>query len=190
MNSIVAPRPIGWVSTQGSQGRRNLAPYSFCNLFNYRPPIFGFCSIGAKDSLRNVRETGVFVWNLATIDLAEQMNASSVEAPYEVDEFELTGLTPLAGAVVAAPRVAESPVHMECKLCDIVTLKSHTGAPLESWLVLGEVVGVHIDRRLLKDGVFDTFGAGIILRAGGPLDYAVIRPDAAFQMQRPKRMAP
>jgi flavin reductase (DIM6/NTAB) family NADH-FMN oxidoreductase RutF len=185
-NAIVGPRPIGWVSTQGKDGGVNLAPYSFFNAFNYHPPIIGFSSVGAKDSLRNVRETGEFVWNLSTKAFAEQMNASCAAVEYGVDEFGLAGLTKLPSRLVAPPRVGESPVHFECKVSDIVQLKGHTGTPADSWLVLGEVVAVHIDKALLKDGVFDTFNADIILRAGGPSAYARILPESRFDMHRPR----
>ncbi len=184
-NAIIGPRPIGWISTQGRGGALNLAPYSFFNAFNYTPPIIGFSSTGAKDSLRNAQETGEFVWNLSTRTLAEQMNATCASVPYGVDEFALAGLTPAPSRLVAPPRVAESPVHFECKVTEIVQLKSHTGRLAQTWLVLGEVVAVHISRHLLKDGVFDTFGAEIILRAGGPTGYAEIGPDNRFDMRRP-----
>ncbi len=184
-NAIVGPRPIGWVSTQGRDGSVNLAPYSFFNAFNYTPPIIGFASVGAKDSLRNARETGQFVWNLATRTLAEAMNASCAAVPYGTDEFALAGLTHAPSRLVAPPRVAESPVNFECAVTDIVQLRSHTGVPADSWLVLGEVIAVHISRALLADGVFDTFGAGIILRAGGPSAYAEIGPESRFDMMRP-----
>ncbi len=185
-NAIVGPRPIGWVSTQGGDGSVNLAPYSFFNAFNYRPPIIGFCSNGAKHSLRNARERGEFVWNLATREIAEKMNATSATADYAVDEFELAGLTKAASRLVTPPRVAEAPVNFECKVADIVRLKGYQGEPADSWLVLGEVIGVHIDTALLQDGVFDTFGAGIVLRAGGPSAYAFIAPESRFDMARPE----
>jgi flavin reductase (DIM6/NTAB) family NADH-FMN oxidoreductase RutF len=185
-NAIVGPRPIGWVSTMGANGTVNLAPYSFFNAFNYTPPIIGFCSTGAKDSLRNVEERGEFVWNLATRPLAEQMNATCAAVPYGTDEFELANLTKAPSRLVAPPRVAESPVNFECKLIEIVRMKSHTGVAVDAWLTLGEVVAVHIDQDLLKDGIFDTFGAGIILRAGGPSAYAAIGPETRFDMMRPK----
>jgi flavin reductase (DIM6/NTAB) family NADH-FMN oxidoreductase RutF len=184
-NAIVGPRPIGWVSSQGMDGSVNLAPYSFFNAFNYKPPIIGFASNGAKHSLRNVRERGEFVWNLATSALAEQMNATSATVPYGVDEFELAGLTKAPSRLVAPPRVAASPVNFECKVADIVQLKGYKGDLVETWLVLGEVIGVHINTALLKDGVFDTFGAGIVLRAGGASAYAEIRPESRFDMVRP-----
>jgi flavin reductase (DIM6/NTAB) family NADH-FMN oxidoreductase RutF len=163
----------------------NLAPYSFFNAFNYVPPIIGFSSVGAKDSLRNVRETGEFVWNLATRALAEPMNACSAPVSYDTNEFGLAGLTQVSSRLVSPPRVAESPVNFECKVTDIVRLKTHAGEAVNSWLVLGEVVAVHISHTLLRDGVFDTFGAGIILRAGGPSAYAEIGPECRFDMSRP-----
>ncbi len=185
-NAIVGPRPIGWVSTRGPSGVLNLAPYSFFNAFCYAPPIIGFSSTGAKDSLQNARETGEFVWNLVTSDLAERMNETSASVPYGTDEFALAGLTPAPSRVVGPPRVAESGVNFECKVTDIVQMRSHAGILAESWLVLGEVAAVHISRRLLRDGVFDTFGAGIVLRGGGLTAYARIGPENRFDMKRPR----
>jgi len=184
-NAIIGPRPIGWVSTKGADGTVNLAPYSFFNAFNYTPPILGFSSNGAKDSLRNVRETGEFVWNLVTRDIGAQMNATCATVPYGTDEFELAGLTKTPSRLVAPPRVAEARVNFECKVTEIVQMKSHTGKLAKAWLVLGEVIGIHIDKSLLVDGVFDTFSAGILLRAGGPSAYAEIRPDSRLNMKRP-----
>jgi flavin reductase (DIM6/NTAB) family NADH-FMN oxidoreductase RutF len=185
-NAIVGPRPIGWVSTKGLDGSLNLAPYSFFNAFNYIPPIIGFSTIGAKDSLRNVRELGEFVWNISTQSLAEQMNKSCADLPYGSSEFTFANLTPLPSRLVAPPRVAESPVNFECKVTDIIQLHGHDGTEVQTWLTLGEVIAVHIDKSLLKDGVFDTFGANIILRAGGPSAYAKITPETRFDMFRPR----
>ena len=185
-NAMVGPRPIGWISSHDAGGRLNLAPYSFFNAFNYTPPIVGFASIGAKDTLRNIRETGEFGWNLATRPLAERMNASCAAVPPEVDEFALAGLTPVASRTIAVPRVAESPVSFECRLTQIVQLQGVSGTPVETWLVLGEVVGVHIAHALLKDGIYDTAAAEPILRAGGPADYFTITPDNRFRMFRPR----
>lgn len=184
-NAIVGPRPIGWVSTRGTDGSVNLAPYSFFNAFNYTPPILGFSSTGAKDSLRNARETGEFVWNLTTRELAERMNASCATVPYGTNEFELAGLTPLPSRLVSVPRVAESPVHFECKVVEIIQLKSHTGVLAQAWLTLGEVVAVHIDKAMIKDGVYQTALAHPIVRAGRKGDYFEIRQDAMFEMTRP-----
>ena len=184
-NAIVGPRPIGWISTQNAAGALNLAPYSFFNAFNYVPPIVGFASIGAKDTLRNIEATGEFVWNLATRELAEAMNQSCAAVPPEVNEFELAGLTPLPSQRVRPPRVAESPVTFECRSTQIVQLQGIDGEKVPTWLVLGEVVAVHIAKVLLKDGVYDTAGAGHILRGGGPADYFTVGPEQLFRMHRP-----
>ncbi len=181
LNAIVAPRPIGWIATLSAAGRRNLAPYSFFNLFSYRPPIIGFCPSGAKDSLANARATGEFVWNLATRDLAAAMNASS--AVTDADEFTLAGLETLPSARVAAPRVARSPVQFECKVTQIVQLRDHGGADLPGWLVLGEAVAIHIDTALLEGGVYQTARAHPIMRGGGPADYFEV--GERFAMRRP-----
>ena len=185
-NAIVGPRPIGWISTQSATGALNLAPYSFFTAFNYVPPIVGFASIGAKDTLRNIEATGEFVWNLATHDLADAMNQSCAAVPPEVSEFELAGLTPLTSEKVRPPRVAESPVTFECRSTQIVQLQGIDGEKVPTWLVLGEVVAVHIAKALLKDGVYDTAGAGHILRGGGPADYFTVGPEQLFKMYRPR----
>ena len=185
-NAIVGPRPIGWISTCNAQGALNLAPYSFFNAFNYVPPIVGFASIGAKDTLRNIEETGEFVCNLATRDLAEAMNQTCAAVAPEVNEFELAGLTPLASTQVRPPRVAESSVTLECRRTQVLQLQGADGVQVPTWLVLGEVVAVHIDTALLKDGVYDTASAGHILRAGGPADYFTVGPEQLFKMYRPR----
>ena len=165
-NAIVGPRPIGWIGSLNSQGGRNLAPYSFFNAFNYRPPIIGFSSIGWKDTVANIADTKEFSWNLATWPLAKAMNASSAMVGSGVDEFALADLTPLPGRLIAAPRVKESPVNFECRLTQLVQLQTASGQEVATWLVLGEVVAVHIDPSLIKDGVYDTAAGQPILRAG------------------------
>ncbi len=184
-NAIVGPRPIGWISTHDGAGHFNLAPYSFFNAFAYKPPVIGFSSSGRKDTLRNAERTGEFVWNLATMALARQMNASSATAPPHVSEFDLAGLTPVASVKVAAPRVAESPVAFECKVTQILQLQDRQHAPMPNWVVFGEVVGVHVARHLLVEGIYDTAAAHPILRAGGPDAYVEVRPENVFRMKRP-----
>jgi flavin reductase (DIM6/NTAB) family NADH-FMN oxidoreductase RutF len=184
-NSIIGPRPIGWVSTKSASGILNLAPYSFFNAFNYVPPIIGFSSVGAKDSLRNVQETGEFVWNLVTLSLAEAMNKTCAPVAPEVNEFELAGLSPQASNIVSVPRVLESPVAFECRCAQIIQLETHQHQKVNSWLVLGEVVGIHIDERLLKDGIYDTANAQHVMRGGGPADYFSVGPGQLFRMSRP-----
>lgn len=185
LNAIVAPRPIGWISTISSEGVRNLAPYSFFNLFSYKPPIIGFCSLGEKDSLANARATGEFVWNLTTRELAEAMNTSAAMAPPHVDEFELARLEMLPSAKVRPARVAASPVQFECVVTQIVQLEARDGVAVPAWLVLGEAVAIHIDQQLIKDGVYQTAQARPILRGGGPSDYFEIREEQLFKLDRP-----
>ncbi len=185
-NAIVGPRPIGWISTKSRAGLVNLAPYSFFNAFNYTPPIIGFASIGAKDTLRHITETGEFVWNLVTRPLADAMNASCAAVAPEVNEFELAGLTALPCNVVNVPRVGESPVAFECRLTQQIQLQGVDGVPVPTWLTLGEVVAVHIARELLVDGVYDTAAAQPILRGGGPADYFGISAEGRFRMSRPR----
>lgn len=185
-NALVAPRPIGWISSRDDDGRLNLAPYSFFNAFNYRPPIVGFSSIGYKDSVRNIEATGEFGWNLVTRPLADAMNATSASVEPGVDEFELAGLTPVASRVISVPRVAETPVSFECRLSQIIRLQGADGGKVDSWLVLGEVVGVHIRRDLLRDGVYDTAAAQPVVRAGGQAGYFAVDPVQYFEMYRPK----
>ena len=185
-NAIVGPRPIGWISSQDANGKLNLAPYSFFNAFNYIPPIIGFCSVGRKDSLNNIEQTGEFVWNLATRSPAEAMNQSCAPVAADVSEFELANLTPLASQIVAVPRVKETPVSFECKVTQIIQLQRADHELVPSWLILGEVVAVHIAKSLLKDGIYDTAGAGHVLRGGGPADYFTVGLAQLFQMHRPR----
>ena len=185
-NSIVGPRPIGWISTCNAEGRANLAPYSFFNAFNYVPPIVGFASVGAKDTLRNAQATGEFVWNLVTRPLAEAMNQTSAATAPEVDEFALAGLASAPSRLVRPPRVADSPVAFECRVTQVVQLQGADRMPVETWMVFGEVVAVHIDRRLIVDGIYDTALAEPVVRGGGPADYFTIGADQRFRMARPR----
>jgi flavin reductase (DIM6/NTAB) family NADH-FMN oxidoreductase RutF len=184
IKAIVAPRPIGWISTVDEQGVVNLAPYSFFNAFASRPPIIGFSSEKLSDSLANVRSTGEFVFNLATFDLAEAMNATSAAVGAEVDEMTLAGLEAAPCRIVRAPRVAASPASLECRVLSIQNLHDLDGAPTHAHLVLGQVVGVHIDKAFLTDGRFDTARAQPLARCGYLGDYAVVRE--LFDMRRPR----
>ncbi|MFO1116618.1 MAG: flavin reductase family protein [Beijerinckiaceae bacterium] len=183
--SIIAPRPIGWVTTMGVDGAINLAPYSFFNAFADRPPILAFSSVGVKDSLEFARETGEFVWNMPTWDLRHEMNETSATLPRGENEFLHAGLEMAPCNFVKPPRVAKSPVAMECKVTDIQELKDIEGRGIDYWLVLGQVVGVHIDRAFIgEDGVFKLAEVRPIARCGGLSDYAVV--EDLFQMERPK----
>ncbi len=184
--AIVAPRPIGWVSTVDGAGRPNLAPYSFFNAVADSPPMLAFSSVGRKDSVANCEATRAFVWNLATRPLAERMNECAAPLPHGVSEFVRAGLTPVPSRLVAPPRVAESPASLECRVVDIHRLRDLDGTAIDNWLVIGQVVGVHIDPAFLTaEGLFDTFAARPILRAGYRADYAEIGREAKFEMVRP-----
>ena len=182
-NAMVGPRPIGWISSRAADGTLNLAPYSFFNAFNYIPPIVGFASIGAKDTLANVQATGEFGWSLATRELAEAMNASCAPVAPDVDEFKIAGVAPAASRKIQVPRVAQSPVSFECKLTQVLQLHGADRCAVETWLVLGEVVGVYIANDLLQEGIYQTAKARPILRGGGPADFFEL--GELFKMFRP-----
>jgi flavin reductase (DIM6/NTAB) family NADH-FMN oxidoreductase RutF len=184
-NAIIAPRPIGWISSRDAKGNVNLAPYSFFNAFAYTPPIIGFSSTSWKDSAANIQDTGEFVWNLATMDLAQQMNATAAHVAHDVSEFKISGLTALPSKLVNVPRVAESPVSLECRLSQIIQLQGADGNKAQAWLTLGEVVAVHIDKAFIRDGVYQTAMARPIVRAGRKGDYFEIKPENMFEMKRP-----
>ena len=181
--AIVAPRPIGWISTVGKAGEINLAPYSFFNALSSAPPLIWFSSDGDKHSATFARQTGEFVANLVTRDLAEQMNATSVTAPRGVDEFAFAGLTAAPSKLVAPPRVAEAAAALECRVTEVFTPKALDGSPVGAVVVIGQVIGVYIDDAYLKDGHFDIVKAGNVARLGY-MDYA--RIDQTFTMRRPK----
>jgi len=187
LNAIVAPRPIGWMSTVSSTGRVNLAPYSHFNIFNDEPPILIFSSGGEKDTVRNVRETGEFVWNLVSYELAEQMNMSSAEFPYGVSEMEHAGLEAALSTLVRPPRVALSPASFECKVIEIRNMTDRNGTRLNEVLVSGEVVGIHIRPEFLKDGIFDTAAAQSMARCGYRGEYASVF--SLIRMMRPEQVA-
>jgi flavin reductase (DIM6/NTAB) family NADH-FMN oxidoreductase RutF len=185
--SLVVPRPIGWITTLSPEGDVNLAPFSFFNAVGDAPPLVAFAPQGRKpdrpikDSLANVEATGEFVCNLATYDLREQMTLTSAHLPAGADEMRAAGLTPLPSRLVKPPRVAESPAHLECRYLQTVDLPAWDPAERQV-LVIGEVVGVHIDDRLIKDGRVDIVGARPIARLGYSL-YASV--DDSFYMRRP-----
>ena len=181
--AIVAPRPIGWISTQSSAGEINLAPYSFFNAFQTQPYLVFFASDGEKDSVAFARQTGEFVVNLVGFALAEKMNASAVDAPRGVSEFGYAALTPAPCRMVAAPRVAEAPAALECKVTEIHQPKALDGRSAGVFVVTGEVVGVHIDDAMLTAGRFDIRKAGNVARLGY-MDYTHVAE--TFAMHRPR----
>lgn len=182
--AIVAPRPIGWISTRSLSGAVNLSPYSFFNAVSDQPKIVMFSSAGMKDSASFAIESGEFVANLATGPLAAALNRSSAPAPRGTSEFALAGLTEAPCRLVAAPRVAESPAALECKVTEWFWPKTASGEPSAYVAVFGEVVGIHIDEAIIANGVIDMALAAPLSRLGY-LDYAVTTE--VFQMFRPRR---
>lgn len=171
--AIVTPRPIGWISTVDAEGRPNLAPYSFFNALCSQPPILGFSSEERKDTLANIEATGEFVFNLATGPLAAAVSLTSRPVAADVDEMVLAGLAAAPSRVVRPPRVALSPAALECRLIEVHRITDLDGRPTENHLVIGQVVGVHIARAYLRDGLFDTAAAAPLARCGYVADYAV-----------------
>lgn len=184
LKALAVPRPIGWISTVSKAGIANLAPYSFFNAVAEKPAYVVFGSGGLKDSIANIQETGEFVCNLATYDLRHHMNMSSASVPRDVDEFPLAGLTAVKGNLVSAPRVKEAAAAFECRLHQVVPLPGAGKYRQNYWLVIGLVVGVHIDDRYIKDGRIDTGAMKPIARLGY-MDYAVVTPETMFAINRP-----
>ena len=183
-NAVVTPRPIGWISTRGRDGQDNLAPYSFFNAVAYVPPQVMFASTsskpdrdGTKDSVSNIRETGVFCVNIVEYAMRDVMNTTSGMWPREVDEFSHAGIDRAECDTVACSRVAQAPANLECKLTQIVVLEGET-----NFLVLGEVTGVHLRDDCVVDGMFDVLKYQPLTRLGYR-DYS--RVTEVFSLKRP-----
>jgi flavin reductase (DIM6/NTAB) family NADH-FMN oxidoreductase RutF len=182
--AIVAPRPIGWITSMNAKGDINLAPYSFFNGVNSRPNLVMFASEGHKDSVAFIEETGEFVCSLATYDLREAMNETAAPLPRGVNEMVRAGLEAAPSRIVKPPRVAASPCALECKMTKIIPMQTYDGEPVDCHVVFGQVVGVHIDDRFIVDGLLDTAAMAPIARCGYD-QYAVV--NGVFAMQRPTR---
>lgn len=183
--ALCVPRPIGWISTVSKAGVCNLAPYSFFNAVGERPTYVMFSSAGRKDSLINVEETGEFVCSLATYDLRFNMNMTSAAVPPDVDEFPIGDLTAAPSRLVKPPRVKESPAAFECKHWKTIDLPPlEPGKPSAYSVVFGQVVGIHIDDRFVKDGRIDTGAMRPIARLGY-MEYGVVNPENVFSIDRP-----
>ncbi|MDS7597225.1 flavin reductase family protein [Agrobacterium tumefaciens] len=182
--AIVAPRPIGWIGSKGRGGHLNLSPYSFFNAISDRPKLVMFSSSGRKDSLRNVEESGVFTASLVSRHLVDRMNISSAPVAYDVDEFQLAGLTAVPGRVVDAPYVGEAFAALECRVTDVTQLRDIDGQPSDSWMVIGQVMAIHIDEAIIRDGRVDMGLARPVARMGY-MDYSDGGSDV-FQLARPK----
>jgi flavin reductase (DIM6/NTAB) family NADH-FMN oxidoreductase RutF len=182
--ALVAPRPIGWISTTSADGHVNLAPYSFFNAVAEGPPMLAFSSRGAKDSSTFADEIKEFVWNLVTWELREAMNETSAPLPRGHSEFERAGLEMAPSRLVAPPRVAASRCAMECKVVHHLELRDLDGNTFDQHLVIGQVVGVHLDETAIDGPSVDTAALRPVARCGGPGDYAVV--ERVFQMVRPQ----
>ena len=180
--AIVAPRPIGWISTLSADGVANLAPYSYFNAISSRPDLILFSSEGDKDSVRNARATGEFVANHVSARVAEAMNASSVPAPAGVSEFDHCNIAAAPSRLVRPPRVADAYAALECKVTEILEPVGIDGNPAGVFVVIGQVVGVHIDDAVIRNGRFDVSLAQPVSRLGY-LDFD--GPDGLFSMVRP-----
>jgi len=180
---LVVPRPIGWIGSIDARGVRNLAPYSFFNAVAATPPTVLFSPLpqagNAKDTLRNVEETGEFTVNMVSDDLVERMNITSGRYPSDVDEFELAGLTAVTGREVTAPMVAEAKANLECRVTQLVPVGR---PPMGGTLVIGEVVVFHVRADLLDGTRVDQAGLDLIGRMGGP-NYTRTRD--TFGLERP-----
>jgi flavin reductase (DIM6/NTAB) family NADH-FMN oxidoreductase RutF len=181
--ALIAPRPVGWVSTMDRAGRVNLAPYSFFNAFSSEPPLVGFCSEGEKDSLTFARDSGEFVWNMATWDLRFQMSETSAPLGRGDSEFVHAGLETAPARLVRPPRVKASPAQLECKVTEIFQLHDLAGATVPRFLVMGQVIGLHIDDAFIADGIVQVTKMKPIARCGYQ-DYAVL--DSVFAIKRPE----
>jgi flavin reductase (DIM6/NTAB) family NADH-FMN oxidoreductase RutF len=182
--ALVAPRPIGWVSTMAADGSLNLAPYSFFNAVAEAPPMLAFSSHGAKDSATFAGEIDEFVWNLVTWELREAMNETSAPLPRGRSEFERAGLAMAPSRLVSPPRVAAARCAMECQVVHKLELRDRAGRPIDQYLVIGQVLGVHLDESALADSIVDTAALRPVARCGGPADYAVV--ETVFKMRRPQ----
>ncbi|MFI3905084.1 flavin reductase family protein [Ochrobactrum sp. S1502_03] len=181
--AIVAPRPIGWIGTRSKTGAVNLAPYSFFNAVCDTPPMIMFSSSGVKDSVTFIEETGEFTASLVSDHLKEHMNATSVNAPRGISEFSYAGLTAAPSKLIAAPFVKEAYAALECVAVEVQNLQDKEGRRTDNYMVIGEVVGVHIDESVLTDGLFDIRKAKPVTRLGY-MDYATTQE--VYQMTRPK----
>ena len=183
--AVVCPRPIGWISSRSKSGTANLAPYSFFNAVSDAPPTVAFASDGWKNTVSNVAETGEFAFNFVNRDLVDKMNQTSMLHPREVDEFAAAGIESVRCLTIDVPRVKDSPAVLECKLLQIVELKDLSGAQTLYKLVIGQVTGVHLAKRHLRDGLFHTAEAHPIMRAGYRGQYFTVSPEQEVTITRP-----
>ena len=188
-NALVFPRPIGWISSLSKTGIANLAPYSFFNAIAYVPPQVMFSATayhnqgGFKDSVANILATKEFVINLATKKLKQQVVQSSIDAPNDIDEFKLMKLKKRKSKIVKPPSVAESPVNLECRLLKKIDLKTTSKNKNQNKMIIGEVVGIYIDNKFIKNNKINSLAMRAISRMGYA-EYSEV--DSKFLMERPK----
>lgn len=183
LKAIVAPRPIGWISTLSKDGIANLAPYSFFNAVGGMPPMLMFSSEGMKDSARNAAETGEFVFNYASEHLSDEMNGSSTPAPSGISEFDHLNIEKAASEIVAAPRVAAAHAALECKVTSVIETKDINGNKTGAVVILGQVMGIHINDAVVRNGRFDVELAKPLTRLGY-LDFGLT--EGLHEMPRPQ----
>ena len=182
--AIVSPRPIGWISSIDKEKNVNLAPYSFFNAIADNPPMIMFSitgqkkNISSKDTLQNIIETKCFVVNVVSKDLLNQMNQTSGNYPKNTDEFVLAKLEKTNCVNIDVPRVKKSPASLECTLYKILKLPGFSNN-----MVIGKVVGVHINENILKNGIFDILAYDPVARLGYK-DYTYV--SSKFELERPK----
>ncbi len=184
--AIVAPRPIGWIGSRSSSGSFNLAPYSYFNAVADKPHFVMFSSVDIKDSVRNIEETAEFTVSLVTEDLFDHMNGSSIPALANIDEFELTGLKPRIGKFVSAPFVSQAAAALECKHWKTVDLPNvNRDKGTGNYIIFGQVVGIYINDKFIKDGLFNASAARPLVRLGY-MNYGVVGSENTFSKNRPK----
>ena len=183
--AIIAPRPIGWISTVSEEGVLNLAPYSFFNAVAANPNYIMFSTVNRKDSLKNIESNGEFTCSISTWDTREGMNISSAPVDYLADEFALANLATSPSQFVKPPRVARAPASLECKHWKTVEMPDvHPGGDKGHFLIIGQVIGIFIDDNFIKDGIVNTADMRPLARMGY-MDYGVITPETAFELRRP-----
>ena len=183
--AIIAPRPIGWISTVSEEGVLNLAPYSFFNAVAANPNYVMFSTVNRKDSLKNIESNGEFTCSISTWDTREGMNISSAPVDYLADEFALANLATSPSQFVKPPRVARAPAALECKHWKTVEMPDvHPGSDKGHFLIIGQVIGIFIDDNFIKEGIVNTAAMRPLARMGY-MDYGVITPETAFEIRRP-----
>ncbi|WP_189541825.1 flavin reductase family protein [Novosphingobium arvoryzae] len=184
LKSIIAPRPIAWISSKSLDGHRNLAPYSFFNLINERPPMVMFSSVGYKDTVRNIEESKDFAISIVSHSQADAMNITSDALPHEDDEFVLAGVDSHPSTQISVPGVLGSPAILECRSVSINRLQDLQGCPIDTWVVFAQILAVSLDKNCIEEGLFRTELANPISRAGYADEYWETTASGKFLLSR------